>query len=174
MSNVRRRRSTGTQPRSSSECKCIWRSSQQFGVAASTANICSLRLASLLRAATEWKATAIAHLWPPGACGKKEPCGLPVPPAGGQRTNDCAWKAQKASNSLLGNAALRHTPRMNTNASGLVSRKAFASSRTLWSVFSQVFVARQGQSTPPLPTPNPSIEGTASGLRPPAATHVKR
>ena len=93
MSNVRRRRSTGTQPRSSSECKCIWRSSQQFGVAASTANICSLRLASLLRAATEWKATAIAHLWPPGACGKKEPCGLPVPPAGGQRTNDCAWKA---------------------------------------------------------------------------------
>ena len=81
---------------------------------------------------------------------------------------------QKSSNSLRENSALRQTPRMNANASGLVLRKAFANPRTLRSVFSQVFVVRQGQSTPPLPTPNPSIERTASGLRPPAAAHVKR
>ena len=31
-----------------------------------------------------------------------------------------------------------------------------------------------GLASLPPPTPNPSIEGTASGLRPPAATHVKR
>ena len=67
-------------------------------------------------------------------------------------------RRQRASNSLLESAALRHTPRMNTNASGLVLRKAFANPRTLRSVFSQVFAAKQGQSTPPLPTPNPLHE----------------
>ena len=93
MSNVRRRRSRGTHPQSSSECKYIWRSKQQLGVAAFTANTCSIRLAALLRAATEWRATAIAHSRPTRACRKYGPSGLPVPPAGGQRTNGCARKA---------------------------------------------------------------------------------
>ena len=95
MSNVRRRRFLGTKPQSSSECKCNWRSWKHFGVIVFTANTCSLRLALLLRAATEWKATAIARWWPPCACFKQEPCGLPVPPAGGQRTDSCARKALK-------------------------------------------------------------------------------
>ena len=93
MSNVRRRKSPSTQPQSRSEYKYTWRSWKQFGVAASTANTCSFRLALLLRAATEWKVTTIARLWPLCACCEQEPCGLPVPPAGGQRTSGCARKA---------------------------------------------------------------------------------
>ena len=93
MLNVRRLRSRGTHPQSSSKCKYIRRSKQQLGVAASTANTCSNRLAALLRASSERKATAITHSWPTRACRKYGPSGLPVPPAGGQRTNGCARKA---------------------------------------------------------------------------------
>ena len=88
---------------------------------------------------------------------------------------------------LLANAALRHTPLMNSNASVLVPREAPRSMGTVQSLIVQVSVARQGQSAPRLPTPNPSIERTRTGRQlqafisfwalrcPPArAAHVKR
>ena len=75
---------------------------------------------------------------------------------------------------LLASAALRHTSLMNSNASVLVLREVSRSARTMRSLFAQASVARQGQSAPWLLTPNPSIEGTLSGLRPPSAPHVKR
>ena len=63
---------------------------------------------------------------------------------------------------------------MNINASVLASRKACANPRTLRSVSSKEFVARQGQILQPLPTPNPSVKRTVKGLRPSPAAYVKR
>ena len=114
------------------------------------------------------------HLLP--TCGhralaaSKSRVGRPSRQLAGSEPVAAPGRRQKWSNSLLGTAALRHTPPMNTNASGLFSRKAFANPRTLRSVFSQGFAAKKRQSTSPLPTPNPSIKRTC--LR--QAAYVKR
>ena len=96
MSNVRRRISTGTQPQSSSQCKCIWRLRKRVDDSPFTVSTLCLRSIALLQVNTAWNATSIAHWWPPCVCRTQEPFGLPVPPAGGRRTK---WYAPKAANS---------------------------------------------------------------------------
>ena len=95
MSNVRRRRSLNTLRWSGSECKCIWRLRRKVDDSPFTVSALCARTTALLQTNTIWNATAIAHWWPQCACRVQERCGLPVPPAGGQRISRCAWRAAK-------------------------------------------------------------------------------
>jgi hypothetical protein len=63
---------------------------------------------------------------------------------------------------------------MNTNTRLSVEPTPLEPGGADRSLSAQASAALHGQGTPPVPAPNPSIEGTASGLRPPAAPHVKR